>query len=168
MRGTINRLDGVLHLVSYVIGSAVLVLAGAAYFTRQSPADLAALTERVFGTGFLVVYGFLLVTGLLCWRCQTHAPDNPFWSRAALQAASGIATLALTFTLLGISLGIGSLADQRLSPETVHEIIGELTAQFSMAFMTTVVGLPTAAALRALVILTGAWRDRNSPQGDPS
>ena len=50
-----------------------------------------------------------------------------------LQAANGIATLALTYTLLGISLGIGSLAGHELGPETIQAVIRDLTRHFSMA-----------------------------------
>jgi hypothetical protein len=75
-----------------------------------------------------------------------------------------VSTVALTYTLLGISLGIGSLAGRPLDPTTIQPIITELTRYFSLAFMTTVVGLPTAAALRALVLITDARRD--GPAGD--
>jgi hypothetical protein len=72
---------------------------------------------------------------------------------SGLQACNGIATIALTFTLLGISLGIGSLSHGGLTPETINDIIAELTNYFSMAFMTSVIGLPLSAVLRTLLIL---------------
>jgi hypothetical protein len=56
--------------------------------------------------------------------------------------------------LLGISVGIGTLSKQSLTPETVNEVIGILTQQFSMAFMTTVVGLPAATLSRALLSIS--------------
>jgi len=62
--------------------------------------------------------------------------------------------LALTYTLLGISLGIGGLAEQTLTPDTVQEVIRSLTAKFSLAFLTTVIGLPTAALLRAILMVS--------------
>ncbi|MBF0246733.1 MAG: hypothetical protein HQL36_01465 [Alphaproteobacteria bacterium] len=112
----------------------------------------------MFGITFLIVFSVLVVTVLLCWSRQTALLDSSrirlVWFEGGMQAAGGIATLALTFTLFGISLGIGTLADQSLSPETVPTIISELTRHFSMAFMTTVVGLPVSAALRALLIVT--------------
>jgi hypothetical protein len=87
------------------------------------------------------------------------------------KAANGIATLALTYTLLGISLGVGTLAEQELTPETVRHVIRGLTSQFSLAFMTTVVGLPTAAVLRTLLVVTHA-RQRGQgtmlEKGEPS
>jgi len=81
-----------------------------------------------------------------------------FWQSVALQAAGAVTSLALTFTLLGISLGIGSLAGQPLTPDTVQDVIQELTANFSLAFMTTVVGLPSATLLRAVAVIAGNRR----------
>ncbi|PCJ38687.1 MAG: hypothetical protein COA99_11475, partial [Moraxellaceae bacterium] len=53
----------------------------------------------------------------------------------------------------GISLGIGSLADKTIDPQSIQMIIQDLTKHFSTAFMTTVVGLPTANILRAAIAL---------------
>ena len=50
----------------------------------------------------------------------------------------------------------GILANNELTPETVHDVIQQLTRQFSVAFLTTVVGLPTSAALRALLMVTAS------------
>lgn len=73
-----------------------------------------------------------------------------------MQASNGITTLALTYTLFGISLGIGTLSEATLTPDTIHEVIRALTANFSLAFMTTVVGLPVSALLRSLLAVTHA------------
>jgi len=70
-----------------------------------------------------------------------------------VQSANAIATPALAYTLLGISLGIGSLAGQDLNPDTVSAIIPVRTENVSMAFMTTVVGLPVSAVLRAVLLV---------------
>jgi hypothetical protein len=78
------------------------------------------------------------------------------WFEAGVQAANGVTTLALTFTLLGISLGIGTLAGQELTPETIQPVIRKMTANFSLAFMTTVIGLPISALLRSMIIVTHA------------
>ncbi|MBT5675541.1 MAG: hypothetical protein HOJ07_07615, partial [Rhodospirillaceae bacterium] len=53
-----------------------------------------------------------------------------------------------------ISLGIAALSESQLTPDTVQDIIGQLTRHFSMAFLTSVVGVPAAAALRAMVMVT--------------
>ena len=71
-----------------------------------------------------------------------------------MHAANGVATLGLTYTLLGISLGIAALSQQQLTPHTVQDVIAQLTRHFSMAFLTSVVGVPTAAALRAMIMVT--------------
>ena len=76
------------------------------------------------------------------------------WFETGVQSANAIATLALTYTLLGISLGIGGLAGQELNPTTIPSIIKNLTEHFSMAFMTTVIGLPVAAVLRSTLLVT--------------
>ena len=72
-----------------------------------------------------------------------------------LHAANGIATVALTFTLFGISAGIGELAAGDLNIDTINTVIASLTDQFSMAFMTSVVGLPLSALMRVVVGVTG-------------
>jgi hypothetical protein len=83
---------------------------------------------------------------------------------AGLQAANGITTLALTYTLLGISLGVGSMAENELSADTVQTVVRNLTAQFSMAFLTTVVGLPLSAVLRTMLLVTHARQHQRETQ----
>ncbi len=51
---------------------------------------------------------------------------------------------------------ISTLAHEALTPDSVQGIIQELTGKFSMAFMTTVVGLPIAAVLRTMLVVTQA------------
>ena len=83
-----------------------------------------------------------------------------------MHAANGIATLGLTYTLFGISLGIGELAGQELTPATVQEVIRGLTERFSLAFMTTVISLPTSVLLRALLSISGAWMVAQDKQSE--
>ena len=79
-------------------------------------------------------------------------------SRRAPSRQTASRPLALTYTLFGISLGIGSLAGQGLTPETVESVIRNLTASFSLAFMTTVIGLPLSALLRAALVVVHGRR----------
>ena len=137
----------------YAAGMLVILLALASYLTDQRLTLLFDWLQQVFGWGYAIVYGLLVSAGLYGWVRLKGDDNKNYWKELGLQSANGIATLSLTFTLLGISLGIGSLAEQTLNPETVPEIIQSLTQHFSTAFMTTVVGLPTAAALRAAIAL---------------
>ena len=124
--------------------------------TYLTSTDIVGRAPEICGMTFIwLLAGFVLIA-LYCWSMAARIPDSTFWTEAGLQAANGIATLALTYTLLGISLGIGTLAEQELTPETVHHVIRGLTSQFSLAFMTTVIGLPTTAILRTLLVVTHA------------
>ncbi len=148
--------------MSYVLGGSVLALAVAVAATAMSPAEIVAWAQDMFGHAFLVLLGALVVTAVYAWVRLLRQPGNPVWLEAGLQAANGVTTLALTFTLLGITLGIGTLAEQELNPQTVQDIVQDLTARFSLAFMTTVVGLPLSAVLRTLLMVTDAHHRANA------
>lgn len=138
--------------LSFLVGGGVILLAGASFLLSQDVTALFTTLDRMFGSAFVLFYAALL--GLVLYaagQISAQGKNRALWHEVGQHAASGIATLALTFTLLGISLGIGMLAQEKLTPETVPMIISGLTLHFSKAFMTTVVGLPTAAILRAVI-----------------
>jgi hypothetical protein len=139
------------QIAYWVSGSAIIVLALMSLVTQMPLTDLLTHIRRLFGISFVVLFVALLSLAIWSIAQLCRQQRRELWAEVGLQSANGISTLALTFTLLGISLGIGSLANQALTPETVQQIIGQLTAQFSMAFMTTVVGLPTATLIRAII-----------------
>ncbi|RED53549.1 hypothetical protein [Aestuariispira insulae] len=141
--------------LSYLLGGVVVTLAIAAMTTSLSIQDIAQWMGQVLGPTFVTLLTIMVAGTLFCWvNILRRTGETAVWLEAGMHAANGITTLALTFTLLGISLGIGTLADQTLTPETVQEVIRGLTAQFSLAFLTTVIGLPLAALLRALILVT--------------
>ncbi|MGQ8365706.1 hypothetical protein [Glaciecola sp. 1036] len=143
-----------LSLLYWMGGALVILGAALSFFLDMSVADMLDSLNRHFGKTFSFLFIALVCLATLALKKMYEiAPVNgqAYWAEIALQAANGISTIALTFTLLGISLGIGYLSEKPLAPENVNDIISQLTSQFSMAFMTTVVGLPTAAVLRALV-----------------
>jgi len=150
---------------SYVLGGVVLTGAVAAIAVSGDASVVAGWAFDVLGIGFLSLLGGLIFISALSFVRMTAADcsdaDAVFWLEVGVQAANGVTTLALTFTLLGISLGIGGLADQALTPETVQPIIRDLTADFSLAFMTTVVGLPVSAGLRAALLISHEKRIRD-------
>ena len=160
MRGVLSLIDTGSRAVAYSLGAGVIALA-ATVMTTSIPAEaLLARAREVVGPAFLLLMGVLVLTSVFAWirvmRDVGPEERHRAWLEAGLQASNGVATLALTYTLLGISLGIGGLSDQELTPQTVQLVIKDLTASFSMAFMTTVIGLPTAAVLRTLLTVTHA------------
>ena len=134
-----------------LIGMVIILLATFSYLTDLPLSEIFEWFERFFSTAFMVIYSLLLALGIYAIVQLKQLKFANYWQEVGQQAGNAIATLALTFTLLGISLGIGTLAEQPLSPENVQLLVSGLTKQFSMAFMTTVIGLPTATVIRALI-----------------
>jgi len=134
-----------------IIGFAIISLALISYVTDLPLSELFFWLDRFFSSVFIVIYASLVAVGTYAIVQLKQQESAKYWQEVGLQAGNAIATLALTFTLLGISLGIGTLSEQPLSPENIQLIVSGLTKQFSMAFMTTVIGLPTATVIRALI-----------------
>jgi uncharacterized membrane protein len=154
--------------VSYMLGGIALVMAVGAVMTSHSVTEITSWARDVLGWTFVVLLAALVFVALLSWvQMLTRRPvlENEVWLQTGIQAANGVTTLALTFTLLGISLGIGTLASTELTPETIQPVISKMTANFSLAFMTTVVGLPISAVLRSLIVVTHArqWSQASVP-----
>ena len=152
--------------ISVVLGSLVILMAGLSLSNNLAASDIFSWTVDVLGLGFITLTLMLVFVSvfsslkILETRGQIASDETDAfrrkWMLSGLQACNGIATIALTFTLLGISLGIGSLSHGGLTPDTVNDIIAELTNHFSMAFMTSVIGLPLSAVLRTMLILINA------------
>jgi len=142
-----------------VLGITVIGLAIATHFWDLNLVLGYQWLQSAFGPLFITL--FTLLSGVSIYaitQLKAEAEDNAklhVWHEVGQQSASGIATLALTFTLLGISLGIESLSQQNLNPQTINTVIQALTKHFSTAFMTTVLGLPTAHLIRS--ILSVRW-----------
>ena len=157
--------------LSLLLGLLVISVAGIVASTSLGVGDITGWALKVFGGAFLVFLSALVLLVFFCWVRMNEAyrqeknRDVELWLESGLHAANGVSTLALTFTLLGISLGIGSLANQELTPETVQVVIRGLTKHFSLAFMTTVVGLPLAALLRALMSIS-FYTNQTTAKGD--
>ncbi len=160
MRRAIRLIDTASQTTSFMLGGLVIAAAFVVMATSTSLDDIASWAWDVLGLTFAAVLAGLVYLALFCWvkvgKARKIGTEVQPWLTAGVQSANGIATLALTYTLLGISLGIGSLAGQELTPDTIQVVIRGLTENFSMAFMTTVVGLPTSAFLRSLLLIAGA------------
>lgn len=147
-----------------LLGLGIILLAGISYVTNMPLAAILAWAQVVFGWSFSVIFSLLLITGIVAIKNMSKQHELDLWFEIGQQAANGISTLALTFTLLGISLGIGSLSEHTLTADTIQSMIGQLTQQFSTAFMTTVVGLPAAAGIRATLGIRYQSRLKQAPQ----
>jgi lysylphosphatidylglycerol synthetase-like protein (DUF2156 family) len=158
MRALFSNVVAGSKAVSLLLGGGIIILAVAAAATRMSTRELTQWVTDIFGVTFVLLLGSLVLMAIYCWVRLVQGDGRTVWLEAGLQASNGITTLALTFTLLGISLGIGTLAQQDLGPDTVKAIVRDLTGQFSMAFLTTVVGLPLSAVLRTLLLVSHAWQ----------
>ena len=159
MRSALSLMDAASRASSYLLGGLVILLAFAAVTTGLRITEMTEWAWQVLGFTFMGLLTALVFAALFCWVRLSTPHDKlhgELWLTAGVQAANGIATLALTYTLLGISLGIGSLAGQELTPETVQGVIQSLTGSFSMAFMTTIIGLPTSALLRAVLLISAS------------
>lgn len=141
--------------LAVMLGLCVMAAAGASYGLSVSVMEIGDWVQKTFGISFVIFLSGLSAIAVFSWAkiSQSTPRDLAYWSELGMQSANGVSTLALTYTLLGISLGIGSLAGQDLTPDTIQSVIATLTGHFSMAFMTSVVGLPLSALLRAMVMI---------------
>jgi hypothetical protein len=144
--------------LSYFLGAVVLVFAAAVHLSGSDPAAVVAWGIATLGLPYTILLLVLSATACFAWvrLLETGPGDDTarFWLEVGLQATIAISTLALTYKLVGIALGIGSLSGQPLTPATVQPIIRDLSANFSLAFLTTAISLPVAMALRGLLLLT--------------
>ena len=158
MREVLHMTGANARALSYFLGFAVIAMALGVVATSLDVADIVEGAQRIFGVVFITGLASLVYLAILALvKVASGRPGDAghrTWFESGVQAANAVATLALTYTLLGISLGIGSLSDQALTPDTVQGVIRDLTGHFSMAFMTTVIGLPLSALLRALLLVT--------------
>jgi hypothetical protein len=156
MSALIEFFDAGSRSVTILLAGVIAALVAALVGHSMSVGDVIDWARQNFGPTFLALLTVLVLLSLYSLQRMRAEPGKRIWLEAGMQAAGRITTLALTYTLMGISLGIGTLAEQNLTPDTVQEIIRGLTEQFSMAFMTTVAGLPIVAILRSVLLITHA------------
>jgi hypothetical protein len=146
--------------LSVFLGLTIIALAASVIISGGSFNSITHQALNIFGLSFVLLLSVLFFLVCFCWikmiDNKSRFTSRAVWTELAEHAANGTATLALTYTLLGISLGISSLSNQELTTDTIQTVIGGLTKHFSMAFMTTVVGLPVSCLLRAVISVTEA------------
>ena len=144
--------------VTGVFGGFLLIIFAINMFLFGSgPRALITSAHDILGTEFLLICTVLVGLALLSIFQMANRElldeKKKSWMIVGSHTSNGIATLALTFTLYGISKGIGGLSSDNLNIDQINMVITNLTSQFSMAFFTSVVGLPLSAILRAIVAL---------------
>ena len=163
----INNL--ILHLnqssqaLSIFLGSIILILVSYVFISGSDAFTVFDWATSVLGTTFILLLSFLIITSIVCVInvCNIKVNEKKFWFETGLQFSNLISTIALTYTLLGISLGIGELSSSNLKVDTINQTISKLTEQFSMAFMTSVIGLPLSGIFRSILIICYEHSRRN-------
>ena len=141
--------------LSIFLGGIVLILFLYVGYSDANPYFVFEWIVSTLGYSFLIITTFLTLIAIISIininNCKSRR--RKFWFETGLQVSNLISTLALTYTLLGISLGIGELSSSKLDIDTINQTISKLTQQFSMAFMTSVIGLPLSGLLRSILII---------------
>ena len=141
--------------VSFFLGSILISLVFIVYLTENKPSEIFNIANSILGSTFIILISLLTFFSIICITnvITLKLYEKKFWFETGIQLSNLISTIALTYTLLGISLGIGELSSSKLDVDTINETISKLTEQFSMAFMTSVVGLPLSGVLRSALII---------------
>ena len=156
-----NNIDNMSQVLSLFLGISVLVLGAYVIVTGNHPNELVNWSISILGLSFIItllVLTFGSIFSIFKLK-NSHSNTNKFWFETGIQFANSISTLALTFTLLGISLGIGELAISKLDINSINTTIGNLTNKFSMAFLTSVIGLPLSSLLRSILIIIFEYKN---------
>lgn len=154
-----NDLGHLFRVVAILSGLIVILLALILFVFGIAPVNLFTTARDTLGMLFMgLSAGLLLVTMMAIAKMRDpclERDSKSAWFQIGLHAANGIATVALTFTLFGISAGINQLAAGELDIDSINAVVTGLTSQFSMAFLTSVIGLPLSALMRVVVVVTG-------------
>ena len=141
--------------ISIFLGCILISLVFFVYLTENEPFEVFNMATSILGSTFILLISLLTFFSIICITnvITLKLYEKKLWFETGIQLSNLISTIALTYTLLGISLGIGELSSSKLDVDTINETISKLTEQFSMAFMTSVVGLPLSGVLRSILII---------------
>ena len=141
--------------ISVFLGCILISLVFFVYLTENEPFEVFNMATSILGSTFILLISLLTFFSIICITnvITLKLYEKKLWFETGIQLSNLISTIALTYTLLGISLGIGDLSSSKLDVDTINETISKLTEQFSMAFMTSVVGLPLSGVLRSILII---------------
>ena len=123
----------------------------------------------IVGWPFLSVYGLLsvaLMLTLLRIRSARRAGADEartYWAHIGGQLCGLLSTIALVFTLWGLSQGVLLLGANQVTADTIDQLLSQLMTHFGVAFYSSIIGLPTAALGRVLVFVASSntWKKEN-------
>ena len=163
MNNLLFRLNQSSQALSILLGSIIILLLFYVSISDFEPFYIYNWVTTVLGYTFLSIVLFLTLFSIVCILniCNTKQGEKKFWFETGCQLSNLISTIALTYTLLGISLGIGELSSSNLNVETINQTISQLTKQFSMAFMTSVIGLPLSGIFRSILVICYEYSKNN-------
>ena len=98
--------------VSFFLGSILISLVFIVYLTENEPSEIFNMANSLLGSTFIILISLLTFFSVICiTNVITLKPyEKKFWFETGIQLSNLISTIALTYTLLGISLGIGGLS----------------------------------------------------------
>ena len=149
------RINQFSQVTSWFFGLLIIIFFIYVITTGNHPKKMLEWSFSILGTTFIIIFSSLVFASLFCiFKLNISTKfKKKFWLEVGMQVSNSISIIALTFTLLGISLGIGELSSAKLDLTTINQTIGKLTEQFSMAFMTSVIGLPVSAIFKSVLII---------------
>jgi len=139
----------------------IIFIALAVWGGRYIEQPLQSLTKILapLGIPFSVLY-ISICAGLICiGLMQLNALKNKKFPKAesltniGVQLAGLLATVSLVFTLWGLSQGVLLLSEGEVRPDNINQLLGELMTHFGTAFYSSVIGLPTSAVARFVLLL---------------
>lgn len=149
------KINSLSQSLSWFLGLTVLTFFAYMFISGDDPKSLMKWSFSTLGTLFILILTSQIFLSIFCIVKLNNSLMifKRYWFEFGVQVSNSISTIALTFTLFGISVGIGGISSSNLDISTINQTIGNLTKSFSMAFMTSVIGLPVAAILKSILVI---------------
>lgn len=153
-----------MHWLGNIAGLVIITLA----LMSVASLELSEIFERfssvisVVGWPFLTIYSVLTAILLGSYlkirraRREGSSENLSYWAQVGTQVCGLLSTMALVFTLFGLSQGVLLLGVSKVTPDSIDQLLGELMTHFGVAFYSSIIGLPTAALGRFVIFTTSA------------
>lgn len=151
----ICKINSFSQSLSWFLGLTAIIFFVYMFISGDDPKSLMKWSFSTLGTLFIFILSSQILLSIFC-IVQLNSSKiifKRYWFEFGVQVSNSISTIALTFTLFGISVGIGGISSSNLDILTINQTIGNLTKSFSMAFMTSVIGLPVSAIFKSILVI---------------